>query len=336
MRVTKAILLGFVLCSLMERAYAGPARTIRGLVISTNGTLIPEFAITVKDVSLTPGLFTRKRFKNGEFTISGLTEERYQFQIDSPLHIPKQVVVDFESDTRLTQYSIVILHSYRNERQLTPDTEYTVSIQALQEKVPAKAKEAYMKAVSLHREGRLQEAVVEYASALRLYPNYVRALEDLGAILIFCNQPNLALQFLRRAHNIEDQNIIVNLNMGLALGVQGDYSGAIKSLKSVLNQYPRLALIHYYIARIYAVQKKYADAEESIRKAIENDPQMMEALMLMIDISLQQQKHDQAREGLLQVREAAGNKRVSQFIDETLAMLGSKQVAHEQSASSQP
>jgi tetratricopeptide (TPR) repeat protein len=280
-------------------------------------------------------LVTRKRFKNGEFTISGLTKDRYQLQIDSPLHLPKQVNVDFESDARSTEYSIVILHSYRNERPLTPDTEYTVSIRQLQEKIPAKAKDAYMRGVSLHREGRFQEALVEYAGALRLYPNYVQPLADLGAVFILFNRPDAALEFLRRAHDIEGQHIIVNLNIGIALMEQGDYSGAIKLFKSVLNRNPRLALAHYYMARIYCLQKKYADAEESILKAIEDDPHMIEASMLMIDISFQQQKHGQVREALLQIREAAGNKRISQFIDERLATLGGERVAHEQSASVQ-
>ncbi len=45
--------------------------------------------------------------------------------------------------------------------------------------------------------------------------------------------------------------------------------------------------------------------------------------MLMIDISLQRKKYDQAREALLHVRQALDNKMISKFIDEQLSTLGS-------------
>ena len=56
---------------------------------------------------------------------------------------------------------------------------------------------------------------------------------------------------------------------------------------------------------------------------IENDPHMLEASMLMIDISMQRKKYDQTREALLHIRQAMDNKIISQFIDEQLARLQS-------------
>jgi len=307
----------------MEQAHAAPARTVRGVVIAPDGAVIPEFAVAIRPVSQRPELFARKRFKNGEFMFSGLTRERYQLQISSPLHVPARLDLDFKSDARSTEYSIVILHAYRNERRLTPGAEYTVSARTLQEKIPATAEDAYMKGVRLHREGRLQEALVEYGGALRIYPNFVRALTDLSAVFIIFNRPESALVFLRRAHDIDDRNMTVNLNIGIALTEQGDYADAMKLFKNVLSTNPRLALAHYYIARIQYSQKQYEDAEQSIRRAIESDPHMLEAAMLMVDISLQEKKYGQAREALLHVRQELDNERISKFIDEELSTFGS-------------
>src|SRR6266478_5344332 len=99
MKLTKAVLLGFLFCALIERGHGAPAHTVRGVVISTDGAVIPEFSITVRAVSQNPELCARKRFKNGEFTISGLTRDRYQLQIYSPLYIPARLDFDFNSST---------------------------------------------------------------------------------------------------------------------------------------------------------------------------------------------------------------------------------------------
>jgi tetratricopeptide (TPR) repeat protein len=323
MKLTKAVLLGFLFCALIERGHGVPAHTVRGVVISTDGAVIPEFSITVRAVSQNPELCARKRFKNGEFTISGLTKDRYQLQIHSPLYIPARLDFDFNSSTRPTDYPIVILHSYRNERRVTPGEEYAVSAKTLQEKIPAEAEDAYLKGVALHREGRLPEALIQYGTAIRIYPNFVRALGDLSAVYILFNRPESALMFLRRANQIDNHDVVIKVNMGIALTEQRDYAGAMKLFKNVLTVSPRLAFAHYYVARIHYLQKKYEDAEQSIRKAIENDPHMLEASMLMIDITLQQRKYDQAREALLGIRQAIDNKIISRFIDEQLATLAS-------------
>ncbi len=307
----------------MEQAHGALAHTVRGVVIATDGAVIPEFAVTIKPVSQRPELAARKRFKNGEFMISGLTKDRYQLQINSPLYVPERLDLDFKSDARSTEYSIVILHAYRNERRLMPGSEYTVSAKTLQERIPATAEDAYMKGVTLHREGRLQEALMEYGSALRIYPNFVGALADISAVFILFNRPESALVFLRRAHDIDERNMTVNLNIGIALMEQGDNSDAMKLFKNVLSTNQRLALAHYFIAKIYYLQRQYEEAEQSIRRAIENDPHMLEASILMIDISLQEKKYDQAREALLHVRQALDNDRISKFIDEQLSTLGS-------------
>jgi tetratricopeptide (TPR) repeat protein len=324
MKLAKSVLLFcFLFLLQVERSRAATAHTVRGVVVTTDGTVVPEFTITVRHVSQKPELFTRKRYKNGEFTVNGLREDKYQLQISSPLYITSRLDFDFKTAPRSTEYSIVILHPYRNEPRFVPGAAYTVSVRTLQEKIPDTAKEAYMKGVELHREGHLEEALMQYGKALRVYPNYVSALGDLGSVFILYNRPESALTFLRRAHDIDDCNIIISLNIAIALTEQGDYAGALKLFKKVLSTNPRLALAEYYVGKVEYLQKKYEEAEVSVRQALQDDPHMLEASMLMISISLEQKKYEQARATLLQVRQAMGNKMVSKFIDEQLAMLGS-------------
>ena len=323
MKLTKAVLIFCIFSLQIDRAHAATAHTVRGVVITADGALVPEFTITVKHESHRPELFTRKRYKNGEFTVSGLSKDKYQLQISSPLYITAKLDFDFKSNRRSTEYSFVILHAYRNEPRFVSSAAYTVSVKKLQEKIPDDARDAYMKGVDLHREGHLNEALMQYGKALRVYPDYVSALGDLGTIYILYNQPQSALPFLRRAQEIEQSNVIISFNIGIALTEQGDYSNAMKLFEKILRTNPRLALAQYYVAKIDYLQKKYEEAEESVKQAIQTDPRLLEASLLLIDISLQEKKHDQVREALLQLRQTMEDKIISSFIDEQLSALGS-------------
>jgi tetratricopeptide (TPR) repeat protein len=316
-------LLYLLFCFQIPSADAGPARTIRGVVITIDGTVVPEFSVVIKHVADKPELFQRKHFKSGEFLINGLTGDKYQLQISSPSYIPVKLDFDFKSKVRPLDHFIVILHTFRNERRLTPGAAYTVSLRTLQQKIPDAARDAYQKGVELHREGKLDEALTQYGKALRTYPSYVEALSDLATIYLLYNRPESALMFLRRAQDLDDSNVVINLNIAIALTEQGDYGGAMKLLKKVLQDNPQLALAHFYIGRIHWAQKKYAEAQAEAERATSMDPELLEAWLLAVNASLEQKKYDQARDGLTHVRQSINNGKVTAFIDEQLSTLGS-------------
>jgi len=307
----------------MQVADGATAHTVKGLVITPDGTVIPRFSVVVKHVSEKPELVHRRQFKDGEFAVEGLTKGRYQVQILAPQFVSTKLIFDFNDRSRKTDYSIIILHPYRNEARLITGADYSISLKVLQQKVPAAAQEAYKKAVELHREGKLDDALIQYGRALRNYPHYVEALTDIGTIFLLYNQPESALTFLRRAEEIDDYSPIIKLNMAVALTEQSDYSGALKLIKDVLHKEPRMGFAQYFMAKIQYLQKKYDQAEINVREAIEKDPGLLDALVLMINISIEQKNFDQAREALQRVREAMHNQMVTKFIDEQLSVMGS-------------
>src|SRR5262249_53470447 len=244
-------------------------------------------------------------------------------QISSPSYIPVKLDFDFKSKVQPLDHFIVILHTFRNERRLTPGAAYTVSLRTLQQKIPDAAREAYQKGVELHRDGKLDEALTQYGKAIRVYPNYVDALSDLATIFLLYNRPESALMFLRRAQDLDDSNAVINLNIAIALTEEGDYTGAMKLLKKVLHDNPHLALAHFYLGRIHWAQRKYGEAQAEAERATEMDPELLEAWLLAVNSSLEQKKYDEAREALTHIRQSINNGKVTAFIDEQLSTLGS-------------
>jgi tetratricopeptide (TPR) repeat protein len=270
-----------------------------------------------------PELVRRKHFKDGEFIIDGLDSVKYQFQISSPQFVGTRIVVDFQSQPRHTDYGIVILHPFRNEAPLLPGMTHSISVKMLQQKIPNAAQDAYRKAVDMHRQGNLDNALIEYGRALRSYPLYVNALTDIGTIFLLYNRPDSAMTFLRRAEDVDDCNVIVKFNIAVALTEQEDYGASLKLLKNLLHSEPRLTPAQLLIARINYIQKKYDQAEVYVRQALENDPRLLDAWVLMININLERKDYDQARQGLQRIRETMSNRLVTKFIDEQLSALGS-------------
>jgi len=323
MNLTRAVFIFCVFGLQIDRVQAATAHTIRGVVVTPDGIPVPEFTITVRRESQKPELYPRKRYKNGEFTVRQLAGDKYQLRVSSPRYVTARLDFDFKSHPRPTEYSIVVLHPYRNETRVLKGAADTVSVTALQEKIPDEARNAYLEGVERHREGQLAEAMMQYGKALRVYPDYLPALRDLGTIYILYNQPQSALTFLRRAQQIDEDNVVISLNIAIALTEQGDYAHAMKLFKRVLSRYPRLALALYHIARLDYLQKKYNEAENYVKQARETDPRLLEASLLLVNISLKENKNDQAREALLQIRQTMENKMISSFIDEQLSAFGS-------------
>jgi tetratricopeptide (TPR) repeat protein len=324
MKLTKTV---FAFCCLLcfeiSPAHSATQHAVKGVVITPEGTVVPEFTVVLKHVTDKPELVQRRHFKHGEFSLDGLNPTKYQVQISSPQFITTNILFDFKAKVRDTDYCIVILHPYRNETRLAPGAAYTVSTKSLQERIPEATRDAYSRGVELHRQGQLDQALVEYGRALRSYPTFVPALTDIGSILLLYNRPEGALTFLRRAQEADKENLVVRMNIAVALTEQGDYAEALKMLKAILHDEPRMSAAQYFLAKIEYLQKKYDRAEENVRQALENDPRLLDAWVLFINISLDQNKPDQVREALQRIRETMDNQLVTKFIDEQLSALGS-------------
>jgi tetratricopeptide (TPR) repeat protein len=316
------LILCCLFCVQVGSGYAANLHTVKGVVITPDGTVVPQFSVVVRPVSDKPQLVERKHFKNGEFTIDGLQPGKYQIQISSPLFVGTKLLLDWKAESPDTDYQIVILHPFRNEARLTPGAAYVVSAKVLEQNIPDAARDAYLKGVELHREGKLDSALIEYGRALRAHPRYLEALTDIGTIFLLYNRPLSALTFLRRAQDVDDCNPIINLNIAIALTEQNDNGGAMRLLKKILEREQRLAVAQYFMAKIYFAQKDYSEADAYLQQALENDPKLLDAWLLMIQLSRVQDKHDMAREALRRIRQAMENPMLSEFIDEQLLVMG--------------
>src|SRR5262245_57807661 len=304
-------------------AQADTSHTLHGVVITPDGTMVPEFTVTVRPVVDRPELIRRKHFKQGEFTLRGLTREKYKIIITAPQLVGVKLDVDFGTEPAATDYRIAILHHPRSgPNPMADEPGYAISPKAMQQKIPEAARDAYERGVDLHRAGYLEEALVQYGQALRSYPNYIQVLGDLGTIYLLYNRPDSALAYLRRALEVDGSNNAIRLNIALALMIRGDYGEAGNFLENVMRAEPGNSLPVYYMARLQYLQRKYGVAEQTLRRALDENSALLDGWLLLVDIALQQKDYVTAREGLMHLRDSMKNGMFSKFVDEQLSMIG--------------
>jgi Tfp pilus assembly protein PilF len=325
MKLAKAV---FIFCVLLlpdiAAAFGDKPHTLKGVVITPDGTMVPEFTVTIRPVLDKPELIRRKHFKNGEFTLEGLTHAKYRIMITAPLLVGVKLDVDFGKHPAAIEHRIAILHHPRSGPNLTTEEPgYAISSKAMEQKIPDAAREAYQRGMYLHREGHLEEALVEYGRALRHYPQYIQVLGDLGTIYLLYNRPDSALAYLRRALEVDGANSAIRLNVAVALMTRGDYAEAGNQLEAVRRAEPGNSLRMYYTARLQYLQRKYGQAEQTLRQALEENPALLDGWLLLVDIATEQKDYATAREGLLHLRDAMNNRLFSRFVDEQLSTLGS-------------
>src|SRR5436189_5573646 len=113
MKPAKAVLfLCAVLCLNVGMGYADNGHTLRGVVITPDGMMVPEFTVTIRPVVDRPELIRRTHFKQGEFTLQGLTRNKYKIVITAPQLVGVKLDVYFGNQR--TDYRIAILQHPRS------------------------------------------------------------------------------------------------------------------------------------------------------------------------------------------------------------------------------
>ncbi|XP_041833388.1 protein O-mannosyl-transferase TMTC1 [Melanotaenia boesemani] len=164
---------------------------------------------------------------------------------------------------------LLLLFSWKTVQQnnvwLSREALFRSGIQTL----PHNAKVHYNYANFLKDNGRHQEAIYHYNTALRLYPRHASAMNNLGTLTSI---PEEAEQYYRKALDINPQHNRALFNLGNLLKSQGKQTEAEVLLKDSIHYGPHFSDAYSSLASLYAEQRRFAEANEVYLKGIENCP----------------------------------------------------------------
>jgi Flp pilus assembly protein TadD len=127
---------------------------------------------------------------------------------------------------------------------------------------------SYRLALLYDQMGDGPRALTEYQRAVSLKPRDANLLSDLG--YCYYNNGNWAEaeKALRQALEIDGKHQRARINLGLTLGMQGQYDEALETFSSVVSP----AEAHCNLAFVFLTQGKRDEAQQAYRKALTLDP----------------------------------------------------------------
>ena len=135
----------------------------------------------------------------------------------------------------------------------------------------------YNRGVDLQEQGKLEEAVAEYRTAIRLNPGYAEAHVNLGHALF--NQWKLeeAVAELRTAIRLQPDDADAHYNLGTALVAQGKFEEGTAEFREAIRLKPDFAYAHSNLGAALKVQGKLEESVAELRAAIRLKPDYADA-----------------------------------------------------------
>ncbi|HXG90991.1 MAG TPA: tetratricopeptide repeat protein [Blastocatellia bacterium] len=135
---------------------------------------------------------------------------------------------------------------------------------------PEPARDAYESAMRAMRAGQTEEAARELEHALSIYPNYFRALNDLGVIYMNLNRLDESAQLFERAAKVAPRVYYPRLNLAIVRTRQGKHKEAAEILQHLEKENPSLAEVKVALGDALLAMDKLDEAEGHLRTAIDD------------------------------------------------------------------
>ena len=166
----------------------------------------------------------------------------------------------------------------RNQDWANPETLARAILRA----VPGDVKAHLYVAKALKDQGKMQDALLHYETAVRLYPAFQQSYSyfnaGYGDTLLHVGRIEEGIQALERAARLEPTWSALHYNLGLAYARQGHLDKAETAWRSAVALNPSAPEIHSSLSRLYIERRRYAEALAEAQAALQRDPDFLLAL----------------------------------------------------------
>ena len=159
---------------------------------------------------------------------------------------------------------------------------------------PNSAKGIVDRGLALDRQGRFDEALVEYEKALTLQPDYGRAYYDIGVVKGEKGDSAGAIEAYRQAIALNYHSDAPYRNLGNTLNEFGRYADAEEILRKGLAEFPEDCCLMFHLAHSLVGQRRFEEAIVYYREILRIHPQRKEARRDLYDVLIQLGRRDEA------------------------------------------
>jgi Flp pilus assembly protein TadD len=244
----------------------GGANSIIGTVFAPSGRPI-ESRIRVRLSTMSRGDRIQTTNENGNFAFRGLPTGSYTVSIEK------------EKEFEPTSHSVDI-RQFRG----SPAQVYTLNIRlafkgrvepkagilnAELANVPQKARAYYDNALEQAKKGNRPEAIEQLKLAVKEYPAFPLAFNELGVQYLKLNQLENADEAFQEALKIAPDAFASLINRGIANVMMKRYGEAVPMLRKALKKNERSPVGHYFLGQALANLGLFEDAEKELLDTLE-------------------------------------------------------------------
>jgi len=279
----------------------GAAHTIRGKIFMPSGNPPDQRLRVVLEVNT--GSIVGDAFSDsmGNFEFRSLSNGTYRIVTpsDGRVYETSQETVEISSNFSRT-FTVQIYLKEKGEGVAVKSKEKIVSVADLQQP-PKEAKKNYDNGLKRARENKPEEAVALFQAAVRIFPEYLAAINRLGEQLAVLKKPEEAQAAFEKAIAINPKFALPHINLGILFVEQKRYDEAIVALEngvSVDSTYPvsRLKLGEALMSK---QPPDYDRAEKELTRALELGKREFAYVRLQLfNLNLRRQRLDKAAEQL--------------------------------------
>jgi len=204
----------------------------------------------------------------GKFPITSdlVREGDYKLAIEGDKRTFETTTLRFRLLRGTVNYLPIFLNSIRNDAL----PKATLDVADYDAKVPPEARAAYDRAMKLVGENKPNEAISEFTQALSLYPQYLRALNDLGVLYLKLNRLDEAAGAFTQAVSLNARFHLPRLNLALLRMRQGNASEAVTLFNQLLAEHPALSSARISYAEALSATQQWDEAEQQLREALKD------------------------------------------------------------------
>lgn len=207
--------------------------------------------------------------ENGAFTFRRLAGGSYTITVDAgnTYEIASETIDIIEAARRRNDPGMVLTVQINLQpKQNAPKPVGTVS--AVPAKIPEAAVKLYNEALELVKSGDNKKAIEQLNAALKIYPEYLAALNELGVQHMRLKEFNKAEDYFKNATKLAPDAFTPRLNYGVLLVQMKNYPKAVDELYKALQKNAASAIGHLYIGRALVNLGSYDDAEKFLQLAV--------------------------------------------------------------------
>lgn len=200
--------------------------SIRGRVVLPNGAPFSE-AIKITLLVMRGSQATAYTDQQGQFEFRALAPGDYAIEVEGDgqrFEVTRESVQVFRGMPSIVTLTLKEKSEGRSSKQ------GTVSVAELKQEIPSKARNEFDRASKAAREGDKAGAIAHLRKAIEIYPVFLMARNDLGALLLETNDLDEAQKELGRALEIDPRAFNPNLNLGIVLVKRHEFTEAVSIL----------------------------------------------------------------------------------------------------------